>query len=99
MHLHPLAAALLACSLAACATTDGTAADGAPRPASDTVTGSAAASRAGAKAIGAYGATGTSDDLRGRSSSSGASVLTGRAGMAGTDSGTDDDAKKDDPPR
>lgn len=91
--------ALLA--VAACATTDG---DGptAARVTSDPVTGAAAASNAGTRAVGAYGAIGTSDDVRGRSSSSGASQLSGRAALAGSDSGTVDTASDDDtdaPPR
>lgn len=61
--------------------------------------GAAAASTAGARAVGAYGAVGTSDDIRGRSSSSGTSQLTGRANHAGSDAGTDDDADDDEPPR
>lgn len=58
--------------------------------------GAAAASNAGTRAVGAYGAIGTSDDVRGRSSSSGASQLAGRANMAGSDSGTDDVVDDDD---
>lgn len=102
MTLRNVIPALLACSLAACATSGADTAANTVRPASDTVRGAQATSAAGAKAIGAYGALGTSDDVRGRSSSSGASTLTGRASMAGSDSGTSADATTDDtapPPR
>ena len=61
--------------------------------------GAAAASNAGTRAVGAYGAIGTSDDVRGRSSSSGASQLSGRANLAGSDSGTDDVVDDPEPPR
>lgn len=92
--------ALLCLGLVACATTADTATESNVRPTSNSVTGAAAVSNAGSKAIGAYGALGTSDDVRGRSGSSSASVLTGRATMAGSDSGTRDDASddKDAPP-
>ena len=90
----PLALALAACAITGAST--GTT--------SNPVAGSSAVSAAGSRAIGAYGATGTSDDVRGRSGSSGASTLTGRANLAGSDSGTRDDATDTDdtdtdPPR
>jgi hypothetical protein len=93
--------ALLALALAACATTDDDVAPGRVGTTSNAPAGAAAASNAGTRAIGAYGAIGTSDDVRGRTTSSSASQLTGRATMAGSDSGTDDDAADDDddPPR
>lgn len=89
----------LALVLAACATTGASSTGTTSNP----VAGSTAVS-AGSRAIGAYGATGTSDDVRGRSGSSGASTLTGRANLAGSDSGTRDDATdaddtNTDPPR
>ena len=95
-----LALLLAATALTACATTD----RDPPRPTSNPVAGAAAASSAGARAIGAYGAVGTSDDVRGRTSSSGSSVLTGRANLSGGDAGTqadtnDDDAAPPKPPR
>ena len=86
--------------LAACATTGASSTGTTSNP----VAGSNAVSAAGSRAIGAYGATGTSDDVRGRSGSSGASTLTGRANLAGSDLGTRDDAtdtddSDTDPPR
>ena len=94
--LRPALALLLATAVSACAT-DGT--TRAPT-ASDPVTGHTTTTTAGAKAIAAYGALGTSDDVRGRSGSPGASVLTGRANLSGGDSGTPQDgsATSDDPP-
>lgn len=95
-------AALALSALAGCATATGdTAAANSGGTTSNSTAGAAAASNAGTRAIGAYGAIGTSDDVRGRSSSSSASQLTGRATMAGSDSGTRDDANRDDdePPR
>lgn len=86
--------------LGGCATTWG---DTAPRDRAVTTSnapaGAAAASNAGTRAVGAYGAIGTSDDVRGRTGSSSASQLTGRATMAGSDSGTRKDVKDDEPPR
>ena len=95
MHASRVFITLLAVAgLAACATdrTDPA------RPTSNPVAGAAATSTAGARAIGAYGATGTSDDVRGRTSSAGASTLTGRANLSGGDSGTASDANDDDAP-
>lgn len=88
--------ATLALALSACATTG----DGSTNAVttSNPVAGNAATSAAGAKAIGAYGAIGTSDDVRGRSSSSGASTLTGRANLGGSDSGTSDQSDETTPP-
>lgn len=102
VNITALALALLA--LAGCATPGDEAVANSGGTTSNSVTGAAAASNAGTRAIGAYGAIGTSDDVRGRSSSSGASQLTGRATMAGSDSGTrsdddDDDDDAEDPPR
>jgi hypothetical protein len=97
--IHP---ALLALAVAACASTaDDDVAPGRVGTTSNAPAGAAAASNAGTRAVGAYGAIGTSDDVRGRTSSSSASQLNGRATMAGSDSGTDDDAADDDddPPR
>lgn len=93
-----LAAAL---ALAGCATTAEMGDTREVGTTSNTVRGAAAASAPGGIAIGAYGATSTSDDVRGRTSSSGASPLTGRATMAGNDAGTDKDGAddEDDPPR
>jgi hypothetical protein len=82
--IRALASTLLALGLAACATTGSDTAGTSNAPA-----GAAAASASGATAIGAYGAVGTSDDVRGRTSSASASQLTGRATMAGNDAGTD----------
>lgn len=94
-------AAFALSALAGCATTAGDTAANSGGTTSNSTAGAAAASNAGTRAIGAYGAIGTSDDVRGRSSSSSASQLTGRATMAGSDSGTRDDAQQDDdePPR
>ena len=100
-HAAP-AITLLTLALAACATTiDDDTANSRVGTTSNAPAGAAAASNAGTRAVGAYGAVGTSDDVRGRTSSSSASQLTGRATMAGSDSGTDDDAsdEDDDPPR
>lgn len=92
---------LLAIALSACATTDDDVAPGRIGTTSNAPAGAAAASNAGTRAVGAYGALNTSDDVRGRTSSTSASPLTGRATMAGSDSGTRDDAAgdDDDPPR
>ena len=92
---------LLAIALSACATTDDDVAPGRVGTTSTAPAGAAAASNAGTRAVGAYGALNTSDDVRGRTSSTSASPLTGRATMAGSDSGTRDDAAgdDDDPPR
>lgn len=100
-HATPIALALLTLAVGGCATTDDDVAASRVGTTSNAPAGAAAASTAGARAIGAYGAIGTSDDVRGRTSSSSASQLTGRATMAGSDSGTDDDAadEDDDPPR
>lgn len=90
----------LALGLGACATTGETGVAQRGGTTSNAPAGAAAASTAGATAVGAYGALGTSDDVRGRSGSAGASQLTGRATMAGSDSGTDDDADDEaTPPR
>lgn len=100
--MKPLIPALLAVALAACATTaDDDVSPGRVDTTSNAPAGAAAAANAGTRAVGAYGAIGTSDDVRGRTSSSSASPLTGRATMAGSDSGTRDDAADDDddPPR
>lgn len=83
--------------LAACASA-GEATDTGPQTTSNPLRGASAVSQAGSKAIGAYGAVGTSDDVRGRTSGSGASVLTGRANQAGTDSGTSADSTAGDEP-
>ena len=93
---RPLLLAVLPLALAACATTGDGSANAVTT--SNPVAGNAATSTAGAKAVGAYGAIGTSDDVRGRSSSSGASVLTGRANLGGTDSGTSDQSEETKPP-
>lgn len=99
-HAAP-AITLLTLALAACATTDADIANSRVGTTSNAPAGAAAASNAGTRAVGAYGAIGTSDDVRGRTSSSSASPLTGRATMAGSDSGTDDDVADDDddPPK
>jgi hypothetical protein len=91
-----LPVAMLSLSLAACATTGDGSANAVTT--SNPVAGNAATSAAGAKAIGAYGAIGTSDDVRGRSGSSGASTLTGRANLGGSDSGTSDQSNETKPP-
>ena len=91
-----LVSAALSFALAACATTGDGSTDAVTT--SNPVAGSAAVSAAGAKAVGAYGATGTSDDVRGRSTSSGASTLTGRANLGGSDSGTSDQSDETKPP-
>lgn len=93
-----LAFALLAATATACATTDPGAVAQARGTTSNAPAGAAAASNAGTRAVGAYGAIGTSDDVRGRTSSSSASQLNGRANMAGSDSGTRDDDDES-PPR
>lgn len=90
------AAATLALGIGGCATTGEDATATRAGTTSNAPAGAAAASSAGARAVGAYGAISTSDDVRGRTSSSGASPLTGRATMAGSDSGTRDDAVDDD---
>lgn len=102
MNALPPLVALLALALTACATSSDE-----PPPArvgttSNAPAGAAAAAAAGSRAVGAYGAVGTSDDVRGRTSSSSASQLSGRATMAGSDSGTSRDVSDDDedePPR
>lgn len=100
--MHPmkiLAIALIAATAAGCATTDTGATPQARGTTSNAPAGAAAASNAGTRAVGAYGAIGTSDDVRGRTSSSSASQLNGRANMAGSDSGTRDDDDDETPPR
>lgn len=87
----------VAATLAACASA-GDPGDTGPQTTSNPVRGASAVSQAGGKAIGAYGAIGTSDDVRGRTSGSGASVLTGRANQAGTDSGTRAETTSEPPP-
>lgn len=85
MHtLRLLLPVLAAVALSACATDDPARAPTASNP----VTGHTRTTTSGATAIAAYGALGTSDDVRGRSGSPGASVLTGRANLSGGDSGT-----------
>ena len=96
-HITALSAAFAALALAGCATTPADdVAPGRVGTTSNAPAGAAAASAAGTRAVGAYGAISTSDDVRGRTSSSSASPLTGRAAMAGSDSGTRDDAPDDD---
>lgn len=100
----PLCLLAAAFALAGCATPGDDAGGNRVGTTSNAPAGAAAASTAGSRAVGAYGAVGTSDDVRGRTSSSSASQLTGRATMAGSDSGTardvaDDDDTDDDPPR
>lgn len=100
-----LLSAAIASALAACASSpvEGDEASSKVSTTSNSARGAAAASNAGTRAVGAYGAIGTSDDVRGRSSSSSASQFTGRATMAGSDSGTkqdvEDDEDDDAPPR
>ena len=57
---------LLAIALSACATTDDDVAPGRVGTTSNAPAGAAAASNAGTRAVGAYGALNTSDDVRGR---------------------------------
>ena len=94
-RLPALATLVLALASGGCATTAADTNAQAGGTTSNPPAGAAAASNAGSRAVGAYGAIGTSDDVRGRTSSSSASQLTGRATMAGSDSGTTQDADDD----
>ena len=89
MRPHRLLLPALLTALAACATAPDTTSNLTP-PASNPMTGANARPDPSPLAVGAYSAIGTSDDVRGRSSGGGTSVLTGRANMAGADSGTSD---------
>ncbi|MGY4515826.1 hypothetical protein [Lysobacter sp. HA18] len=86
MRAQRLLLPVVLAALAACATNETT--SGNTPPASNPMTGANARPNPSPLAVGAYSATGTSDDVRGRSSGGGASMLTGRANLAGSDSGT-----------
>jgi len=93
MRPRHLLVPLLVAALAACATTETT--SGSTAPASNPMTGANARPNPSPLAIGAYSAIGTSDDVRGRSGAGGSSVLTGRANLAGSDSGTTPTSSKE----